>query len=107
MNAPNLDLQFHALSDATRRALVERLSHGPTSVTELAEPMAVSLPTVLKHLAILEAGSIVISEKQGRVRTFRVAPDAFADLERWMDERKRLWNRRFDKLEQYLDGESS
>jgi DNA-binding transcriptional ArsR family regulator len=106
MNAPDLDLQFHALSDATRRALVERLSRGPTSVKELAEPMAVSLPTVLKHLAILEAGSIVISEKQGRVRTFHVAPDAFADLERWMDARKRMWNKRFDKLEQYLDEES-
>jgi DNA-binding transcriptional ArsR family regulator len=106
MNSASLDLQFHALSDATRRALVERLSHGPGSVKELAEPMAVSLPTVLKHLAILEAGSIVISEKQGRVRTFRIAPDAFADLERWIGDRKRMWNARFDKLEQYLEEES-
>ncbi|UGQ48332.1 ArsR/SmtB family transcription factor [Massilia endophytica] len=98
-----LDLKFHALSDATRRALVERLSLGPCSMKELAEPMAVSLPTVLKHLAVLESGAIVISEKQGRVRTFRIAPDAFADMERWVAERKRMWNSRFDKLEQYLE----
>lgn len=104
----NLDAKFHALSDTTRRALVERLSHGPSSVKELAQPAAVSLPSVLKHLAILEAGGLVHSEKVGRVRTFRIAPDAFADVERWVAERKQSWNTKFDRLDQLLaEGEPS
>ncbi|MDB5576897.1 MAG: Transcriptional regulator [Bradyrhizobium sp.] len=98
-----LDAKFHALADETRRALVERLSRGPTSVTELAQPMRVSLPTVLKHLAILESGGIVHSEKLGRVRTFRIAPDALADVERWVADRKQSWNAKFDRLGQFLD----
>ncbi|HEY5800493.1 MAG TPA: metalloregulator ArsR/SmtB family transcription factor [Burkholderiaceae bacterium] len=84
-----LDAKFHALADGTRRALVARLCLGPSSVKELAEPMPVSLPTVLKHLAILENGGLVHSEKAGRVRTFRLAPDAFVEVERWVGERKR------------------
>ncbi|MEO7496116.1 MAG: metalloregulator ArsR/SmtB family transcription factor [Massilia sp.] len=97
-----LDAKFHALADGTRRALVERLSQGPSSVMDLAEPLPVSLPTVLKHLAILENGGIVLSEKQGRVRTFRMAPDAFANVERWVAERKQGWNASFDRLDQFL-----
>lgn len=97
-----LDAKFHALSDGTRRALVERLSQGPSSVTDLAGPLPVSLPTVLKHLAILEHGGIVLSEKLGRVRTFRMAPDAFANVERWVAERKRGRSASFDRLDQLL-----
>jgi DNA-binding transcriptional ArsR family regulator len=98
----SLDAKFHALSDTTRRALVERLSLGPSSVKELAQPAAVSLPSVLKHLAILEAGGLVHSEKLGRVRTFRIAPDAFADVERWVAQRKQTWNTKFDRLDELL-----
>ena len=107
-NRSKLDAKFHALSDTTRRALVERLSLGPSSVKELAEPVAVSLPSVLKHLAILEAGGLVHSEKLGRVRTFRIAPDAFADVERWVAQRKQTWNIKFDRLDQLLkEGDQS
>jgi DNA-binding transcriptional ArsR family regulator len=83
-----LDAKFGALSDATRRALVERLSRGQSSVKDLARPIPMSLPTVLKHLAILERGGIVQSEKHGRIRTFRIAPNAFTDMERWVAGRK-------------------
>lgn len=100
-----LDAKFHALSDATRRALVERLSREPTSVKELAQPIPMSLPTVLKHLVVLENSGIVFSEKSGRVRTYKLAPNAFEDMESWVDERKRNWNRTFDRLEQYLNNE--
>ena len=101
-----LDAKFHALADTTRRALVERLSQGPSSVKELAQPIAVSLPSVLKHLAILEAGGLVRSEKLGRVRTFHIAPDAFADVERWVAERRQSWNTKFDRLERlFAEGE--
>ena len=101
-----LDAKFHALADATRRSLVEQLSHGPSSVKALAEPIAMTLPTVLKHLAVLETGGLVQSEKLGRVRTFRIAPDAFADVERWVAERQRGWQQAFDRLEQMLDDDT-
>jgi DNA-binding transcriptional ArsR family regulator len=97
-----LDAKFGALSDATRRALVERLSRGHLSVTELARPVPMSLPTVLKHLAILEKGGIVQSQKRGRVRTFRIAPNAFTELERWVASRKGGWNQALDRLSESL-----
>jgi len=100
-----LDAKFHALSDATRRALIERLSREPSSVKELAQPIPMSLPTVLKHLVVLESSGLVLSEKLGRVRTYKLAPNAFEDLERWVEERKRNWNRTFDRLEHYLNNE--
>jgi DNA-binding transcriptional ArsR family regulator len=97
-----LDAKFGALSDATRRALVERLSRGQSSVKDLARPIPMSLPTVLKHLAILERGGIVQSEKRGRVRTFRMAPNAFTDMERWVAGRKESWNQALNRLGELL-----
>jgi DNA-binding transcriptional ArsR family regulator len=97
-----LDAKFGALADATRRALVERLSRGQSSVKDLARPIPMSLPTVLKHLAILERGGIVQSEKRGRVRTFRIAPNAFADMERWVTGRKESLNQTLNRLEAFL-----
>jgi DNA-binding transcriptional ArsR family regulator len=99
---PALDAKFGALSDATRRALVERLSRGQSSVKELARPIPMSLPTVLKHLAILERGGIVQSQKRGRVRTFRIAPNAFTDMERWVAGRKESWNQALNRLGELL-----
>lgn len=93
-----LDAKFGALADSTRRVLVERLSRGQASVKDLARPIPVSLPTVLKHLAILERGGIVQSEKRGRVRTFRMAPNAFADMERWVAGRKDSWHQALNRL---------
>ena len=90
---------FHALADPGRRGMVDRLSEGPASVSELARPLAMALPSVVKHLAVLEAGGIVLSEKAGRIRTYRIAPGALSALESWVSERKAKWNSRFDRLE--------
>ncbi len=97
-----LDLVFHALSDATRRGMVERLSRGPASVSELAEPFAMSLPAVVQHLAVLEASGLVRSDKVGRVRTCRMDERALSAAEDWINERKRLWAGRLDRLGEFL-----
>ena len=97
-NHPSLDQTFHALADASRRGMVDRLSEGPASVSELAHPLAMALPSVVKHLAVLEAGGIVVSAKLGRVRTYRIAPGALSGVESWVAERKEKWNSQFDRL---------
>lgn len=98
-----VDRVFHALADPTRRVIVERLSRGPASVSELARPLTMSLPAVVQHLAVLEGCGVVRSEKVGRVRTCALAPDAFAPLERWLDARRQTWERRLDALGAFLD----
>jgi DNA-binding transcriptional ArsR family regulator len=103
LNQPaTLDRMFHALADPTRRAMVERLALGPASVTELARPLAMSLPSVVQHLQVLEASGLIETHKQGRVRTCRVASDALGEAERWIAERRREWEDRLDRLEAYL-----
>src|SRR5580765_7888282 len=79
---------FHALADTSRRTMVDRLAHGPASVSELALPLSMGMPAVLKHLGVLEAGGIVVSEKAERVRTYRMTPHALALAESWVAERK-------------------
>lgn len=98
-----LNRLFAALADGSRRAMVDRLSRGPASVSELARPLALALPSAVKHLAVLEAGGLVKSDKAGRVRTYRIAPDAFGGLETWLSERKALWHRQFDALDALLN----
>jgi|SRR6185437_2957399 len=105
-DSAQLDRLFHALSDATRRAIIERLMQGPAPVKELAEPHSMALPSILKHLHVLEEGGIVLSRKAGRVRTFQIDPTALSRVEKWVADRKRLWNSRFDRLEQFLEGKS-
>jgi DNA-binding transcriptional ArsR family regulator len=100
-----LDRMFHALGDASRLAMIERLSAGPASVMELAAPFSMALPSVLKHLRVLEEGSLVVSEKTGRVRTYRMKPNALTAIERWVSQRRAAWNRRFDRLERLLADE--
>ena len=102
LDPDRLDRQFFALSDSTRRALVERLGKGPASVTELVEPLHLSMPSVVKHLAVLEAGELVESEKSGRVRTYRLSPGAFASIERWVGLRKSRLQADFDRLDRVL-----
>jgi DNA-binding transcriptional ArsR family regulator len=97
-----LDLVFQALADPARRVMVERLSHGPASVSELARPLAMSLPAVMQHLQVLETSGLVRSEKTGRVRTCRVEPVAFGAAEDWISRRRANWERRFDRLGEYL-----
>lgn len=103
MQAAALDRTFHALSDPTRRAMVQRLSRGPATVSELAKPLSISLPAVMQHLAVLEASGVVTSRKEGRVRTCQVEPKALTAAERWITERRQLWERRLDRLGEFLD----
>src|SRR5580704_6234945 len=98
-----LDLAFQALADSTRRAMVDRLSQGPASVSELARPLAMSLPAVVQHLHVLEASGLVHSEKVGRVRTCRIEPVALGGAEQWIAERRADWERRLDRLGEYLE----
>src|SRR3546814_7476638 len=93
-----LDRLFHALADPARLGMVERLSRGPASVSELARPLAMSLPSVMQHLQVLEASGLVRSEKAGRVRTCRIEPAALDVVERWVDQRRTRWEQRFDRL---------
>jgi DNA-binding transcriptional ArsR family regulator len=97
-----LDHVFHALADPARRSMVERLSRGPASVTELAQPLAMSLPAVVQHLQVLEGSGLVQSEKVGRVRTCRIEAAALRNAERWIAERRTCWERRLDRLGEYL-----
>src|ERR671922_1333080 len=98
----SLDLAFQALADPTRRVMVERLSRGPASVSELARPLTISLPAVVQHLQVLEDSGLVRSEKVGRVRTCRIEGAALQPAERWMAERRRFWERGLDRLGDYL-----
>ena len=100
--AATLDRTFHALSDPTRRAMVQRLARGPASVSELARPLTISLPAVLQHLQMLEASGLIRSEKKGRVRTCRIEPGALKSAEGWIAEQRALWEGRLDRLEDYL-----
>jgi DNA-binding transcriptional ArsR family regulator len=89
---------FHALGDPTRRALIDRLSAGPVSVSRLAEPLNITLAAVVQHLQVLEDSGLVHTEKVGRVRTCRMEPAGLAAAEQWISERRSLWERRFDRL---------
>jgi DNA-binding transcriptional ArsR family regulator len=97
-----LDPVFHALADPSRRGMVERLSRGPASVSELARPLPMSLAAVLQHLQVLERSGLVRTEKVGRVRTCRIEPAALRAAERWIAERRAGWERRLDRLGDYL-----
>jgi DNA-binding transcriptional ArsR family regulator len=98
----SLDRVFHALADPSRRSMVERLSRGPASVSELAKPLDMSFPAVVQHLQVLESSGLVSSEKVGRVRSCRIEPAAVSAAEGWISERRTLWERRLDRLGEYL-----
>ena len=103
----NLDSTYQALADPTRRAIVERLTRGPASVSELARPLPMSLPAVVQHLAVLQASGLVRSEKVGRVRTCRIETQALGTAEQWIADRRAEWERRLDRLGDYLDAQAS
>jgi DNA-binding transcriptional ArsR family regulator len=98
-----LDTAFQALGDPTRRAIVERLASGPVSVSDLARPLPMSLPAVMLHLKVLEKSGLVRSEKAGRVRTCRIEPKMLSQAERWISERRAMWERNLDRLGTYLE----
>jgi DNA-binding transcriptional ArsR family regulator len=96
--AEQVDRVFHALGDPTRRAMVERLSRGPISVSHLAEPLSVSLAAVVQHLQILEESGLVQTQKTGRVRTCGLAPGGLSAAEQWMGGLRSAWEGRLDRL---------
>lgn len=98
----SLDRLFHALADPARRTMVERLSRGPASVSELAAPLEMSLPSVLQHLQVLETSGIVRSEKIGRTRTCRIETQALGRAEQWITARRSMWEQSFDRLGEFL-----
>lgn len=102
-----LDAMFQALADPSRRSMIERLSRGPASVSQLAEPLAMSMPAVMQHLTVLEASGIVRTSKTGRVRSCELAPAALTAAEVWIHDRRLVWEQRLDRLEVLLAEEMS
>jgi DNA-binding transcriptional ArsR family regulator len=100
----NIDLVFHALGDPTRRAILEKVSEGPLSVSRLASPFAITLTAVAQHLQVLEESGLVHTEKIGRVRTCRIETAGFSALEQWIRDRRSAWERRLDQLGDLLAG---
>lgn len=93
---------FHALSNSTRRKVLEQLSVGPATVSELAAPVDMTLPSFVQHLSVLEQSRLVTSKKRGRVRTYEIAPERFKVAENWLTERRQLWESRLDRFDQYV-----
>jgi DNA-binding transcriptional ArsR family regulator len=100
--SPRLDRVFHALADPARRAMVQRLSHGPAPVSELARSLPMSLPGAMQHLEVLEAAGLVRSKKSGRVRTCSIHPTTLIQAEQWINARRIEWQQRLDRLGEYL-----
>jgi DNA-binding transcriptional ArsR family regulator len=94
----DIDRLFHALGDPTRRAILDRLSEGPLSVSHLATPLDITLTAVTQHLQILEESGLVHTEKLGRVRTCRIEPAGFSALEQWIRDHRTVWERKLDRL---------
>ncbi len=101
-----LDQMFHALADANRRRIIDRLSRAPASVSEIAEPLGISLPAVMQHLGVLEECGLVRTKKSGRVRTCTLDTGALSRAEHWINERRQLWNTRLDALGAFLDSQT-
>ena len=98
----SLDLVFGALADPTRRAVLERLGEGEASIGELAQPFDMALPSLMKHVRVLESVGLVESQKSGRVRTCRLKPAAMTDAERWLAGQRVVWEARLDRMEAYV-----
>ena len=99
---PHLDLLFHALSDPTRRAMLNRLAQGPAAGTELAGLSGFKLPTVLGHLTVLEDAGLVSTQKDGRIRSCAFQPKALQPMTDWLDDQRKLWEARLDRLDDYV-----
>ena len=96
------DQVFHALSNPTRRKVLERLSAGPATVSELAERFDMQLPSFVQHLSVLERSRLVKSKKEGRVRTYEMVPERFKVAEDWLSARRKLWEARLDRFDRYV-----
>ena len=102
MQSAVADDVFSALSNSTRRKVLEQLSAGPATVSELAAPFDMKLPSFVQHLSVLERSRLVKSKKRGRVRTYEIAPERFRIAEDWLSARRRLWEARLDRFDQYV-----
>lgn len=99
---PDLSRLFHALADPTRRAILSRLAGQPMQVTDLAAPTGFSLPTVMRHLSVLEDAGLITTSKDGRVRTCALVPQALNPMRSWLDEQRAIWEARLDRLDAYV-----
>ena len=102
MTPDRLDATFTALADPTRRAILARLATGEASVTELAEPFAMSQPAISKHLKVLESAGLITRAREAQWRPCRIEPDALKGVDHWLERYRRLWEERFDRLDEYL-----
>ena len=100
--AEPVDTVFKALADPTRRQVLERLSHSPASVSQLAEPFNMALPSFVEHLRVLEGSGLVQSRKSGRVRTYELSRERLTLVDDWLERQRRLWERRLDQLDDYV-----
>ncbi|MBX3598237.1 MAG: helix-turn-helix transcriptional regulator [Rhizobiaceae bacterium] len=98
----DLSLIFHALADPTRRSILTRLAEGAAPVTELFEPTGLRLPTVMRHLSVLEEAGLIATTKDGRVRTCAIVPEALEPIRTWLDEQRSIWESRLDRLDDYV-----
>jgi DNA-binding transcriptional ArsR family regulator len=99
---PDLSLLFHALADPTRRSILTRLGEGPARVTELAGPTGLRLPTVMRHLSVLQEAGLIATSKDGRVRTCAIVPEALLPARTWLDEQRAIWESRLDRLDAFV-----
>jgi DNA-binding transcriptional ArsR family regulator len=99
---PDLSLLFHALADATRRSMLARLAQGPARVTDLAEPTGLRLPTIMRHLAVLEEAGLISTSKDGRIRTCAIRPEAMEPARAWMEEQRAVWAARLNRLDAFV-----
>lgn len=99
---PELSLLFHALADETRRSMLSQLAEGPARVTELAGPTGLRLPTVMRHLSVLEEAGLIATSKDGRVRTCAIVPEAMEPARTWIDEQRAIWEARLDRLDKFV-----
>jgi DNA-binding transcriptional ArsR family regulator len=102
VQAAATDQVFHALSNPTPRKVLERLSVGPATVSELAAPFRMQLPSFVQHLSVLERSRLVKSRKRGRVRTYEIAPERFTAVEDWLTARRKEWEARLDRFDRYV-----
>ncbi|MEE2565811.1 ArsR/SmtB family transcription factor [Hyphobacterium marinum] len=99
---PDLSRLFHALADPTRRSILTRLAETPAPVSDLAEPTGLKLPTVMRHLAVLEESGLIATTKQGRIRICAIVPEAFEPARTWLDDQREIWEGRLDRLDDYV-----
>lgn len=98
----DLSLLFHALADPTRRSTLTRITEAPTRVTDLAEPTGLSLPTVMRHLSVLENAGLITTSKDGRTRTCAIVPDALEPARTWLDEQRATWEEALKRLDDFV-----